>query len=87
MTVSGQTSSVLLLALYAARRSCARRLEDELHANAKQVLRRSVNHSFSARVKLPAARRGTDHACAYLYHRKYDNLIIDARASFKYVAR
>jgi len=88
ITLSATPSKATRLAVYDAPAPCARIAESELGRNGVvQVSNRAVSHPVTLRLKLPAASRGTHHACAYLFHRAYDNLITDARASLRYVAK
>ena len=88
VTVSASPSAATRLAVYDAPGGCAHIAESELgRSGVVQVTNRAVSHAVTFKLKLPAASPGTHHACAYLFHRQYDNLVTDARASFRYVAK
>ncbi len=88
VTVTASPSAATRLAVYDAPGTCARIAESELGRNGVvQVTNRAISHSLTFKLKLPAASQGTHHACAYLFHRMFDNLVTDARASFRYVGK
>jgi len=86
ITVSGDASSGRRLAVFRDARTCANRLEDELaHPDATELLEAPISGAFHRKLSVHHSPRGTDHICAYIYHRLYDNALTDARARFKYL--
>jgi len=86
VTVSGDASSGRRLGVFRDMRTCANRLEDEFaHPGSTELLEAPVSGQFDHKLTVRNSPHGTDHICAYIYHRLYDNALTDARARFKYV--
>lgn len=86
ITVTVQASTGRRLAVFSDTERCASRFEDEFgHPNATELLQQAASGNVVRKLTVHHSPAGTDHICAYIYHRQVDNAVTDARARFKFV--